>query len=503
MKIFRFLMVMMATVLLAGFSSCKDDADDIIDNGNENTQSEVYLNVNIAIPNDNSSMKSAEGDTNPKEAATADEYRVEVVNLYFFNDGSGLYAGTVSLVKTTDLNAATPSGDATVYSSKTKRTTLARSTTYKVFAIVNGDASTPLGAATTADDFMKDDKLDNTAFLTTVPTGSTGGLVMASRTGGTSPYVTLTIPGSNSENNPATLVMDVERTVGKLVVTSDRVGNKYDLEVNSSKIADVELVNYAVVNTMKQGFTFRHTGDATSVASYKYGKIDASSEYLMDPQTHLKTLPYVSASAPGWYNDHVSVPTAFTYAAMPAYDSDPATASKIIGYCNENAMEKDSQINGYSTGLIFEAKVTPVGGTVIDEDSNPVAAPANFYYYDGKFYKDIAAVNKVFVGGSVPSSATAKELKDNYGVLYLVGGICYYNYWIRHENNGTSDMGIMEFSIVRNNVYKMKVTGIGAIGSSIPDIDPEDENEISDAFIKMEMTILPWIVRDNSNITLQ
>ena len=47
----------------------------------------------------------------------------------------------------------------------------------------------------------------------------------------------------------------------------------------------------------------------------------------------------------------------------------------------------------------------------------------------------------------------------------------YYTYWIHHRNSPTDTMGAMQYGIVRNNFYRIVVTGISGIGNSV--ITPE------------------------------
>ena len=62
-----------------------------------------------------------------------------------------------------------------------------------------------------------------------------------------------------------------------------------------------------------------------------------------------------------------------------------------------------------------------------------------------------------------------------FGLATYYQGICYYTYWIKHANDqiATNDMpfaggGVMEYGIVRNNIYKLNVTGITQLGDPIP-----------------------------------
>jgi hypothetical protein len=80
--------------------------------------------------------------------------------------------------------------------------------------------------------------------------------------------------------------------------------------------------------------------------------------------------------------------------------------------------------------------------------------------------------------------------------------MCYYTYWIRHlDNFKPTTMGVMEFGIVRNNLYRLLVTNVSDLGFQDPPIftDAPDEGE---AYLKVVLNVRPWIVRDLTNIVL-
>ena len=505
------MMMMMAVVTVIGFHSCNDDANDIIDNGNDNTG--AYLSVNIDIPNGSASLRSAEH-SGFEEAGEPDEYKVTSINLYFFE--AGKYVTTVSF-SGSDILPTTVSGANRVLATSKKNVALERTHTYNAYAIVNGMSNgvTLAVGSTTEDDFLEGNKLANvaTSVSDAIPAN---GFVMASRTPdgalSSSPSVSLTIDPLNSEASPENLKISVERTVGKLMLSANSPTNTYQiLDDASNVVADVELTNYAIVNAMKTSFTFRHTaavGQVNQAApTYQYGHIiTGTSDYLMDPLTHEKTVADITnySKWTGAYINHASTiagPASVTTAM-------PTTANVILGYCYENATEQTAQKNGYSTGIIFKAKVVPAAGQVLEESGGALVpmstVPASFYHCEGKLYKDVTAV--IVDYPAIPAGTTNLALKTVYDVDYLDNGVCFYKYWIVHENNfnpaGDPVMGIMEYSIVRNNVYKMKVTGINSIGSGVPPIDPEDDNETTNVYLKMEMTILPWIVRSQEDIKL-
>ena len=48
-------------------------------------------------------------------------------------------------------------------------------------------------------------------------------------------------------------------------------------------------------------------------------------------------------------------------------------------------------------------------------------------------------------------------------------GQCYYVWWLRHSNDGDDETnGVMEYAVVRNNIYKVNVNSIYSLGGDIP-----------------------------------
>ena len=78
----------------------------------------------------------------------------------------------------------------------------------------------------------------------------------------------------------------------------------------------------------------------------------------------------------------------------------------------------------------------------------------------------------------VDAGTTRRIFHDLSGLATYKEGICYYTYWIKHANDqnkendlvGSKDKtdGVMEYAIVRNNVYKLNVTSIAGPGGDIP-----------------------------------
>lgn len=68
------------------------------------------------------------------------------------------------------------------------------------------------------------------------------------------------------------------------------------------------------------------------------------------------------------------------------------------------------------------------------------------------------------------------------GVHTYEDATCYYTWWVRHSNDGQDDTnGIMEYAIVRNNIYKLKVNSIYSLGSDIP--TDEDHGLVIEVYV--------------------
>lgn len=96
------------------------------------------------------------------------------------------------------------------------------------------------------------------------------------------------------------------------------------------------------------------------------------------------------------------------------------------------------------------------------------------------------------------------ELMAGTAINFYDDGICYYPYWIRHANNDDENvMGVMEFGIVRNNIYELQVQSVSGLGLSGIDVpDPEEPVETDDFLFNVVLYVRDWVVRSNGGIIL-
>ena len=81
----------------------------------------------------------------------------------------------------------------------------------------------------------------------------------------------------------------------------------------------------------------------------------------------------------------------------------------------------------------------------------------------------------------------------SYGVRTYEDATCYYTWWVRHSNdNDDTKKGIMEYAIVRNNIYKLTVNSVYSLGGEVP----EEESLIVDVYVN------DWLLLDNETLPM-
>lgn len=131
--------------------------------------------------------------------------------------------------------------------------------------------------------------------------------------------------------------------------------------------------------------------------------------------------------------------------------------------------------------------------------------PFGYIAYLNRQGDDVAG-NQIFSFKGFIESAGAEGNPNSVAlnpesVTYYQNGDSYYPYWIRHANNGNPNvMGIMEFGIVRNNIYDLTVEGINGYGFVTPVPSTPDENP--DLRINVVLYVKDWTLRKNDNIYL-
>lgn len=311
----------------------------------------------------------------------------------------------------------------------------------------------------------------------------------------------------------------------------------------------VRLEGYALVNLAKEINYVRHTVSDNGGLETPFGTLNGSN-YLWTPYFEAKnaldvTTDFTSSINTDWYyntladvsdesetltitgtapnlvftktNESSSVPaeyykpmsslvkdnSAVTGDGNKGQHTDPLSAvGDLMAYCFENSTDATHQTHGLSTCISFVARIY--------SDANCSTPIDNLYSYngflftslqqlvdafDGKVSDEIEALAATEAGGT----EITREQAEAVGVIKYQGNTCYYyTTEIKHfDNRDQNTLGNMEFAIMRNNIYSLAVTGIENIGTPIVDPTPNTPDESSQAFLNVQVNILPWIVRYN------
>ena len=309
----------------------------------------------------------------------------------------------------------------------------------------------------------------------------------------------------------------------------------------------VQLQRYALVNLNNSVFYTRHTSNGNSIVEspVNWGTVSLNN-YLQEPFSYKKsnatqdeetstgweTWLNGSSTTDTWFGDtrlnqvisNILAETADNKTAMlnlpgtietlndynkvEGSNPEDGTIGTHLAYCLENVVASNMQNKHLTTGIIFEAQIY---------DENGVAVPV-MYQYDKSFYKDLKALNDA-VKNDEGEAIFAQYLDENningeldnelkkQGVITYRNGKCYYfSSQIKHfadtnEDDKEGGKGVMEFAIMRNNIYSLAVTSIDKFGYASTNIEEiANTDEISDLsiYLTMEAKILPWIVRFNN-----
>lgn len=148
-------------------------------------------------------------------------------------------------------------------------------------------------------------------------------------------------------------------------------------------------------------------------------------------------------------------------------------------YASENTIPGvDNQINMLSTGMIFK------GEFIVEDEAGKELSFKNgdlFFYKEGTGFcltdsREIVCRDLGLEGANINTDASLalrgiNRYTKNSSGKYSV----WYTYWNRHiDNKDPYKMGIMEFAVVRNNIYKLNVRSIHTLGNPSEPSDPEN-----------------------------
>ncbi|WP_455591442.1 Mfa1 family fimbria major subunit [Bacteroides sp.] len=488
MKKYYYLMVAFAALIFAACAAI-DETENENGGGNGNgAQNMAYASVSFTIP--------ASAATRATEDGTAEEQKIKDVAVLTFG-GTPVVLTSVNILAR-DKFSPTNSGISTNYGTlESIRIPVGEQ---KVYIVVN--PTSYIRGLVKADGV---EALNLTDFETKTLTDMDGYAVDNAFLMTNAEAAPVIVPTEkNDKTNPVTVSVKVERTAAKVTYHVVKTNNAYEVKNDKDqKVADVKIEQYKVINMRSEAYYLRRVGTAKTDAVL--GAPEADGKYVIEPAFDKKT-GYVAADWGTYYKDEAN------YTAL----SKATTDSKLV-YCLENTALQQQQWKGYLTGVSFKATYTPVAGSITGTNAN-----GTFYRFGGELFATLEALVKAYNPDWTPGTKdnlvadvlnikSAQDvnsylaaLADNssdlgsLGVDYFKNGICYYTYYIRHNNNNKpQEMGVMEFAIVRNNVYKLSINSVTRLGTPGEKPNPEEPGESGEAALNVNVQVLPWTVREN------
>ena len=283
----------------------------------------------------------------------------------------------------------------------------------------------------------------------------------------------------NPKDEPADATVEVERVAARIDYRAkNSIYNVSDETYGRGKAA---ITGAVILNKMAAGsYLLKRVaapvnGALTSSSPITYLGDELPVEggvqrnFVVDPWTLHKTTANASRnafnpSAPGAGNrpaealyDHYYNSFGIHYEPWEAVITagEPAGDWYRLGYTMENTLRREAQIDAYRTMVVFQARYTPAG------------------YEEGEtFYRvrdDIFPTREEAEQAAEGTNALVREYHN---------GLCYYVWRVRHsDDEDSAEDGIMEYGIVRNNIYRLLVSDIYGLGDEVPFAPEEPTDE--------------------------
>lgn len=493
MKKMNLLVMSLVSAAALSFTSCSSNDELAGDNAGQAKADGFYMTLTVQSPKSDGTRTAV---NKPTENATAEEAAITNGTLYLVDDnGEIAFSEPLSGL---DWSGAVGEGESVTQKDgqktfKIEVKNVHAGNTYKVYFKAGDQAPTAaMNFKPTLSNIFATDKKFATPFAAAKNFAMFNQNDKQVNGNG---YTVTFIKANNNEANPAKVnyngVADspikVERVVARIdapVNKSTKLFAEYPENASEAlkvaiddakdKVANIELVDYAVANLANQS-------------------------YVM--QT--------------WSENQLSLPANTDY-TQKATDFGTKYYYKDNEFFNNNTVnyvfENNSSEN--PTTMYFEYKVTLKNEKFEgDADFKDDATNAGtFYRYNNVIYtsfdqifKDYKDVATTLFGGGKDAAKMKKELADainddtklakfreDYNIEVFKGGKTYYKHVITDNHiNGI---------IQRNSIYRLNINNIFNVGAQVPNGEPTKENEYY--YLNVTVTVNPWVL-NTEDVNLQ
>lgn len=346
----------------------------------------------------------------------------------------------------------------------------------------------------------------------------------------------------------------VERTMARFDYMAVNEGNVYPIQTKTvtgegedavttiTTVANIKLTDIALINMSNSFYMFRRVSADGTNENWSLGGFEIPTNYVVDTD--------YAAKAGGWvagleknFTYHMSAPTTWDWDSLSEITEDDnwtgkgdndhnPSSYKIWRYAKENTIPNvNAQDHGITTGVVFKGEIQAANDAPEALKTAMTTGTERIYVFENELIGTwemvhaaatasgakatlAAAYNQVTAGiTALGEGATEAQKSQVYAGAGFTGYTpeggkyyAYYYYWNRHnDNNQPYTMGVMEFAVVRNNVYKLCVDNIVRFGhptpgGNDPDPDPElpqEPDESVNYYFTVTVKVLPWVVRVN------
>lgn len=333
-----------------------------------------------------------------------------------------------------------------------------------------------------------------------------------------------------TQEDPFRVSLNVERTAARIdfvqggTVVDDEW--RYDVvsEHTDSKVADLYVQKARVVNAMQRpSYMLKRMATATNASVFDYLGVEAvdgkgiPANYVIEPTTANKPAA-TAAKHSVWFGDtrfalYQNNPAAFltadykvhTDSRISGFEPNGLSVGNVDGkegryyvmdYVRENTMSPEATNAYTATGVVLQAVYVPAK---ICRKNATTAEWETVDYKEGRttFWRytpscvEMAESNSLYFLSEAEAEAYRTEHPEDVAPVPVkyTDGICYYNIWLRHANNGEDALiGPMEYGIVRNNIYQICIKSFSGPGTPQPDEHGPDG-------VKAVIYVRPWNVR--------
>ena len=161
------------------------------------------------------------------------------------------------------------------------------------------------------------------------------------------------------------------------------------------------------------------------------------------------------------------------------------TWADVTAFCDALSYDPVG-IAAYFTGLQGDAQGTDAVGTALDD--------VTWTAFLATLGVDESDLTDPQINQDGVTDTRARLYASSNGLLRTYyKGLCYYVWWLRHSNdNSDVTNGLMEYAVVRNNIYKVKVSSVASIGGDVPD----------DTEIMAHVYVKDWVLLDKETLPM-